>query len=119
MWRKHCTNCGHDVRLTHGEMERWENEPCPNCGSELVEEHHVWESWEFPNKIRVRECFYDGDLHRFAVSHGGLLLGMIHPSNIADMITCMEALDRGEDPITHGWEDGNGNPCTLDGWGNE
>lgn len=37
--------------------------------------------------------------------------------SIEDMQACIHDLDAGTDPVTGGWEDGNGDTCSLDGWG--
>ena len=38
---------------------------------------------------------------------------------VNDMKICVEDLDEGNDPISAGWEDGLGHPCTFDGWNEE
>lgn len=70
------------------------------------------------NSITIIEQAHDHDLHSFAVYHGGDYLGTIYPDSVDDMRQCIAALDNGADPIADGWEDGNGNVCTLDGWAN-
>lgn len=74
--------------------------------------------WIFENGIEVYEKPLDFDLHGFAVYDGDRFLGFVSPSSIADMDNCIALLDAGRDPITDGWDDGCGNPCTLDGWDN-
>lgn len=76
-------------------------------------------NWNFENGINVWESEYDYDLHCFKVYNGDKYLGTIYPSTIEDMESCIEDLDNGDDPISCNWEDGCGNGCTLDGWGNE
>ena len=73
--------------------------------------------WKFENGIEVFESDYDYSLHCLKVYNGEEYLGTIYPSAIDDMENCFEYLDNGDDPITFGWEDGCGNFCTLDGWG--
>ena len=75
------------------------------------------QSWIFDNGIEVYEKDFDNDLHCFAVYNGEANLGTIYPDNIDDMKSCMESLNAGEDPISGHWEDGCGNLCTLEGWG--
>lgn len=73
-------------------------------------------SWEFKNSIKVFEEDYNYDLHCLKVYKGESYLGTVYPGTIEDMHECMKCLDNGDDPITDGWEDGCGNPCTLEGW---
>jgi len=71
------------------------------------------------NGITVVEVDYNYDLHAFDVYNGDIFLGSVYPATIEDMEECIKALDRGEDPVTDGWEDGCGNACLIDGWGNK
>lgn len=72
------------------------------------------EYWEFENGITV-----EGDGSEiFSVNLNGEFLGYIVCGDYADYKNCTAELNSGIDPITGGWEDGNGNPCTLSGWGN-
>ena len=73
--------------------------------------------WNFKNGIRVVETEYDYDLHSLKVYNGEEYLGTVYPADIEDMTKCFAVLDAGNDPISNGWEDGCGNTCTLDGWG--
>ena len=73
-------------------------------------------NWKFENGIEVYEKELDFDLHGFAVYDGDRYLGFISPSSIDDMQACINLLDEGKDPITDGWDDGCGHPCTIDGW---
>ena len=75
--------------------------------------------WVFENGITVVEKDFDFDLHCFAVYEGEKYLGSIFPATIDDMISCKSDLDEGNEPIDSGWEDGNGNTCSRDGWGIE
>lgn len=75
--------------------------------------------WNFENGIAVEECAYNYDLHCFKVYNGDKYLGAIYPGTIEDMESCIGELDEGYDPISSGWEDGLGNICTMDGWGND
>lgn len=59
------------------------------------------------------EVFSDGR------EYDSRLLGCICPGAPEDFEECLKALDAGEDPITDGWEDGVGNTCVYDGWGDE
>lgn len=63
--------------------------------------------WEFKHYIIYEET----DVLRFEDAHGNILGYVI--KNGTDEI---EALNSGADPIAEGWEDGNGNTLTLDGW---
>lgn len=76
-------------------------------------------TWEFANGIIVLEQEFDYDLHCFEVYNGDIYLGKVVPGSLKDMESCIDALDNGEDPISAGWEDGLGNACTLEGWGEE
>lgn len=70
------------------------------------------------NGYTIEEVAFDGDLHAFEVYNADdELLGTIYPASIEDMNSCIAALDAGKDPVTDGWEDGNGNVCTVNGWG--
>lgn len=71
------------------------------------------EYWEFKNGITVEG---DGSAV-FSVNLDGDFLGHIVCGDYADYKNCTAELNSGIDPITGGWEDGNGNPCTLSGWG--
>lgn len=73
--------------------------------------------WNFENGIIVYEEDYDHDLHCFKVYNRENYLGTVYPDSIEDMEYGISALDNGEDPISADWEDGLGNPCTLEGWG--
>lgn len=73
--------------------------------------------WNFENGISVVECDFDFDLYCFEVYNGEKYLGTIYPDSIESMKSCIADLENGKDPITNGWEDGCGNACTLDGWG--
>lgn len=73
--------------------------------------------WKFENGIEVYETDHDYDLHCFKVYNEEEYLGTVYPSSIEDMEECINALDDGDDPISCAWEDGCGNGCTLDGWG--
>jgi hypothetical protein len=75
----------------------------------------TWENGE----ITVSEVDYNYDLHAFDVYVGDRFLGTVYPATIEDMARCIKALDDGEDPVSDGWEDGCGNVCSLDGWGNK
>ena len=75
--------------------------------------------WKFDNGIEVYEHELDYDLHSLKVYNGNKYLGTVYPDTIEDMESCFMELDAGNDPITSGWEDGYGNPCTLDGWENK
>ena len=73
--------------------------------------------WKFENGIEVYESEHNYDLHCFKVYNNDDLLGIVYPNTIEDMEECIKSLDNGEDPISGGWEDGCGNNCKLDGWG--
>lgn len=76
-------------------------------------------TWKFTNDIIVEEEAFDYDLHIFAVYHKDRYLGRIYPCDIDAMRSCIKDLDAGKDPITEKWEDGCGNTCSLDGWGED
>ncbi len=69
------------------------------------------------NGYIINEVDYDYDLHAFEVYKNGNFLGGIYPDDIANMESCIKDLDSGKDPVTDGWDDGCGNGCTEDGWG--
>lgn len=74
-------------------------------------------TWE-TELVTVEEVAFDHDLHAFEVyNKDGELLGGIYPNDIDAMESIIADLDDGSCPIAEGWEDGNGNTCTLDGWG--
>ena len=73
--------------------------------------------WKFDNGIEVYESEYDYDLHCLKVYNGDAYLGTVYPASIEDMKSCFDELDEGNDPISSSWEDGCGNSCTLNGWG--
>ena len=68
--------------------------------------------WSFENGIEVYE-----HSDYFTVYNGDTLLGYVQPGTPEDMQQCRVDLDAGKDPITAGWEDGNGNSCSMCGWG--
>lgn len=73
--------------------------------------------WKFKDiELTIIESEFDYDLHWFKCYKGDVYLGGIYPSSIKEMNDMIEALNRGENPITEGWEDGLGNICTLEGW---
>lgn len=41
----------------------------------------------------------------------------MYPATIDDAESYFNDLDAVDAPLISGWEDGWGNPCTLDGWG--
>ena len=73
--------------------------------------------WNFENGVEVYESEYNFDLHCFKVYNEEKYLGTIYPSTIEDMESCATSLNNGDDPISAGWEDGCGNSCSLEGWG--
>lgn len=73
--------------------------------------------WKFKNKIEVYEEEYDYSLHCFKVYMENKYLGSIYPSSLEDMEDCIRKLDNGEDPVFDRWEDGLGNICNIEGWG--
>lgn len=79
----------------------------------------MYETWNCEScGITIIEVDYDYDLHMFEVYKGDDLLGKITPATIEDLDRCRSDLDNGFCPICDGWEDGNGNLCVMDGWGN-
>ena len=81
-----------------------------------IKEEKEMQEWKFENGIEVYEGEYDYDVHCFKVYKGNYL-GTVYPETVEDMNACIERLDAGFDPISDGWEDGLGNACTLNGWG--
>ena len=77
----------------------------------------IYKEWKFENGIRVEEVDCNYDLHNFEVYSGDRYLGDVCPNSIEDMNECIAQLNGGSDPVTDGWEDGFGNQCTLNGWG--
>lgn len=73
--------------------------------------------WIFDNGIKVVEAEFDYDLHCLEVYNSNEYLGTVYPDSIESMESCFRDLDAGKDPISGRWEDGRGNICTLDGWG--
>lgn len=85
--------------------------------AKLLRKVIIMREWKFENGISVQEDEFNYDLHCLKVYHGEKYLGTIYPGSIEDMENCFKDLDNGNDPISNGWEDGLGNSCTLDGWG--
>ena len=75
--------------------------------------------WNFENGIIVKEAEFDYDLHVLKVYNAEEYLGTVYPADTEDMRKCFASLDAGNDPISDKWEDGCGNTCTLDGWGEQ
>lgn len=73
--------------------------------------------WYFKNGVKVCEADFDYSLHCFKVYHEDKYLGTVYPADLEDMEACLAGLDAGNDPISGGWEDGRGNTCHFDGWG--
>lgn len=74
--------------------------------------------WKFENGITVYSkewsyCDYAFDVY----NADGKFLGGIYPDTDEDSESCVKDLDDGSEPITDGWEDGCGNSCSIDGWG--
>ena len=75
--------------------------------------------WTFSDGIYVREAEFDGNLRIFEVFNGDDYLGDVTPPDVENMELLEKELDNGANPISGDWEDGMGNSCTLDGWGQE
>ena len=73
--------------------------------------------WKFENGIEVYEKEYDYYAPCFEVYNEDEYLGTVYTSSGEDTTECVERLDAGFDPISDNWEDGMGNSCTLNGWG--
>lgn len=72
------------------------------------------------NLVTVEEVAFDHDLHTFEVyNHAGAKLGTITPASIEDMNDLIADLDDGACPVADNWEDGNGNTCNINGWGEQ
>lgn len=70
------------------------------------------------NVVTINEVDFDHDLHAFEVySPNEKLLGIINPDSVEDMHRIIGDLNKGACPVTDRWEDGNGNTCTIEGWG--
>lgn len=74
-------------------------------------------TWEFADGTIVEETEFDYDLHILKVYNHGKYLGSIYPADIEDMKKLFDELDSGSNPIEDKWEDGDGNTCNIDGWG--
>lgn len=84
---------------------------------EITKRSNGYKNWNFEDGIFVQEVDFDGDLHELEVFNGDEYLGTVTPPDVEDMEKCINDLDNGSNPITDNWEDGMGNSCTLDGWG--
>lgn len=74
----------------------------------------VWET----DLVTVAEVEFDADLHAFEVyDKQGKYLGMVSPACLEDMDVLVLDLDNGSCPVGDGWEDGAGNTCCIEGWG--
>lgn len=74
-------------------------------------------TWE-TKLVTVQEVAFEHDLHAFDVyNKEGKLLGGIYPDDIDAMQSLIDDLNGGSCPIADHWEDGMGNTCNLDGWG--
>lgn len=73
--------------------------------------------WTTKN-VNIVMVDFDGDLKDFEVysNEDNEYLGLISSNTIENMNEIIEALNKNVDPIEEGWEDGNGNTLTLDGW---
>lgn len=68
--------------------------------------------------VQVKIVEFDGDLLAFRVrSLEGDYLGDITPDSAEEMNAIIADLQSGGCPIADHWEDGNGNVCTMYGWG--
>jgi len=66
----------------------------------------------------VVEGGFDMDLHHFEVwGLDGEFLGEITPGDIPNYGECVTKLNAGDCPICSGWDDGLGNSCSREGWG--
>lgn len=66
----------------------------------------------------VVEKDFDKDLHSFDVyALDGSALGEIIPADMGNYSECVVKLEVGECPICDKWDDGLGNTCSLEGWG--
>jgi hypothetical protein len=75
--------------------------------------------WTTKN-VTVKAVSIDADLHEFVCyNHDGKLLGTITPGDLDDMNNCIKELNEGGCPIADRWEDGMGNTCTIEGWGED
>ncbi|RUT38707.1 hypothetical protein EJP82_26710 [Paenibacillus anaericanus] len=70
------------------------------------------------NLVTIEEVAFDYDLHAFEVyNHAGAKLGTINPATVEEMNFLIADLDKGSCPVSEKWEDGNGNTCNANGWG--
>lgn len=69
-------------------------------------------------KVEHVERYNDTALPVFNVSDmDGTPLGTITPIDAEQMFDIIDELDLGRCPIAEAWEDGQGNTCTMEGWG--
>jgi hypothetical protein len=70
--------------------------------------------------VTIEEVNFDHDLHAFEVyNHGGAMIGTINPDSVEVMEVLIADLDNGACPVADSWEDGNGNTCSVNGWGDQ
>lgn len=68
--------------------------------------------------VNIEEVEFDHDLHIFKVTNkDGEMLGTIVPPDVEDMNLIIRELANGGCPVADKWEDGMGNSCTMNGWG--
>lgn len=71
--------------------------------------------WGFGDGITVAEM-PGGCCGQLLCYRDGIFIGRVVPADMSDMEECVAKLDAGEDPVTGGWDDGNGNACSAKGW---
>ena len=82
----------------------------------------MYKTWDF-EKVIVKEKDFDYDCHQFDFfnKENGKYLGVLTPQDSENTEVIVKELDdlleKGYDPIQAGWEDGNGNTLSYDGWG--
>lgn len=75
-------------------------------------------NWKFTDGIEVYQEEVNF-LPSFKVYDGEKFLGTVYPACQEDAEDCIQALDAGSNPVADSWEDGCGNTCSCDGWGEE
>ncbi len=104
------------------QAEEWIKSPqaaeWKDCTFEIVEEQDF--EWKCPRSnctVVLEQALSDPGI--FTVWRDEEKIGEIHPDNSEDLQECIEALNMGADPIKDKWEDGLGNTCRYEGWGQE
>ncbi len=73
-------------------------------------------TWEFVDGIIVSFDETE-EFKEFEVYFDGKLLGTIVPCDEDMLQSLIGDFDSGHNPVTESWEDGRGNTCSMEGWG--